>query len=635
MQHGLGLQRSTPSIASGSTRVASGPPTSLVGPLQTRQKERQLTETLAVAPPLREFDPQSAVPTIERKSEAVARRKLEAGGIPQFADDPIGAISFALQEIGAALQGKELPSVRARRAAQEDRLLRQRGLGARINALRFGTEKCGDLKGEERAACITGLANAVGDLDPDFASTLEATIGTPKALDITKIASHPAALEFLEGAFDTDEDRRDFAISEQGQKILRRIADKADRPVLEETLDEVFAGIAATLKPEERAGVGISPSMIRELDRQGNIPDRFKLTENMLDMLDREPELLDDRARRHGFMTSKELEVKGLAEVKREPIPEAAKRAKAEAEAKREPISEAAKRAGEIEKAKRAERGRELMAARTVEPNQDIPLPDGGVIPKGTAITVRPVKDQPFSVTTVFGAKGKMVEVEIPDAVLPKVVQERKLEVPTPAQRGRIELRIRFLDDALSQLQKLKDIVTRTPTGLAGEIVSGLQGTYDQALTLAETVPGVGAIVDIAERGIALVGTSLFEAQTPEEQDELEAIRRSFINTDLPAIPIIQEGIAIALAAASFPATQRIPVEAIKEARKNVDITGLLGAGRGTALAKINAIIARIESNKTFLTQEKTKIEQPSIKGKPASREELRRRLLEKYGITP
>lgn len=51
----------------------------------------------------------------------------------------------------------------------------------------------------------------------------------------------------------------------------------------------------------------------------------------------------------------------------------------------------------------------------------------------------------------------------------------------------------------------------------------------------------------------------------------------SFLNTNLPAIPIMQEGIAIALAAASFPTTQRIPVEAIKEARKNVDLTGLFG----------------------------------------------------------
>ena len=97
----------------------------------------------------------------------------------------------------------------------------------------------------------------------------------------------------------------------------------------------------------------------------------------------------------------------------------------------------------------------------------------------------------------------------------------------------------------------------------------------------------------------------------------------------------MQEGIAIALAAASFPTTQRIPVEAIKEARKNVDLTGLFGPGRGTALAKLNTIIARIESNKTFLGQRKTAIEQPAIKGKPVDREERKRKLLEKFGITP
>ncbi len=283
----------------------------------------------------------------------------------------------------------------------------------------------------------------------------------------------------------------------------------------------------------------------------------------------------------------------------------------------------------------RAEGPRELEGARTVEPNQDIPLPSGGVIPKGTAITVRPVKDKPVSVTTVFGSEGKSIEVEIPDAVIPGLTRERKLEAPTATQRGQIELRIRFLDDALSQLQILKRVVEETPTGAAGEIVKALQGTYDQALTLAETIPGVDALVNITERGIAFIDSSLFKADTPEERDELDNIRRSFLNTNLPAIPIMQEGIAIALAAASFPTTQRIPVEAIKEARKNVDLTGLFGPGRGTALAKLNTIIARIESNKTFLGQRKTAIEKPAIKGKPVSREEQKRRLLEKFGIKP
>ena len=265
-ESGIGL-RPLPQ-AGGSTRIATGPPVNL---LQARQR----AEDLVLAPNGPSIRRKLEAPVIQRKSEAVAGRRRAAGGAPQFEDNPVAAIGFVLQNIAAGFQGKELPSERAARAAQQGRALRLRGLGVRINALKFGIEKCGELEGEERKACIAGVARAVGDLDPDFASTLEATIGTPKALDLTKLISHPVVLEKFEALFPNDDKAlRDFFISEQGQKIAQGIADKADRPVLEETLDEIFDGIAKTLPLDQRANVGVSPSMIRELDRQGKLPPR-------------------------------------------------------------------------------------------------------------------------------------------------------------------------------------------------------------------------------------------------------------------------------------------------------------------------------------------------------------------------
>ena len=487
-------------------------------------------------------------------------RGFGSPGIPSLEDDPLGAISFALREVGAALQGKKLPSETAREGANDreelgirQQGLRLKGIGLGMKALKSGLEILDTIPNDQADAAIEQLTKSVQIPGFDMGAILKAhkegvIEGFKARLD--QIRNDPTSAAFLASIPDIETSSPKALNSAMGRVLKLR------------------------------------DDLIGEVAKQGALAP--------------------------------------------------GKRGAAEEKAALE-VKTAGQKTLVTERAKQKVRGegpRELEGARTVNTNEDIPLPGGGAIPKGTAITVRPVKNKPFSVTSVF-SDGKTVEVEIPDAVIPGLTRERKLEAPTATQRGQIELRIRFLDDALSQLQKLKRVVEDTPTGAAGEIVKALQGTYDQALTLAETVPGVDALVNIAESGIAFIDSSLFEAKTAEEQDELANIRRSFLNTDLPAIPIIQEGIAIALAAASFPTTQRIPVEAIKEARKNVDLTGLFGPGRGTALAKLNTIIARIESNKTFLGQRKTAIEQPTIKGKPVSREERKRKLLEKFGIKP
>jgi len=65
-------------------------------------------------------------------------RGFGSPGIPSFDDDPIGAISFALREVGAALQGKQLPSEKASAAAFEQQSQRLAMTNTRFKILKEG-----------------------------------------------------------------------------------------------------------------------------------------------------------------------------------------------------------------------------------------------------------------------------------------------------------------------------------------------------------------------------------------------------------------------------------------------------------------------------------------------------------------
>lgn len=59
-------------------------------------------------------------------------------GIPQFADNPLGAIGFLLQQFGAGIQGKETPLQRLRKEGLAERRLDQEDTALRLQAIGTG-----------------------------------------------------------------------------------------------------------------------------------------------------------------------------------------------------------------------------------------------------------------------------------------------------------------------------------------------------------------------------------------------------------------------------------------------------------------------------------------------------------------
>lgn len=479
-------------------------------------------------PQIRETDTGAAA----ARARVPAQPRQRTPGVPQFETDPIGAISFALREVGAALQGNELPSERAKAAAFEQMGARMKLTKGRLNALKTALDMIAKVDSNQVEVIIEAIVRAAPDLD--LGEALRA---------------------FAEGGFKN----------------------------MQATVE------AAINNPLFQAFVANTP----EFD---NLPfeQKVKMTEDFNEFKSK--------------LTAKLLEQEALREGE-------VKKARETTAAQREPIPEAAKRAGEIEKAKAAERPRKLGPDRTVEPTQDI-IFNGGIIPKGVPISVQTVEGESFSVTSV-PIGGEMVEIKIPNAILPKVIRQRELKSPTASQIGEIKQRVAFLDDAVSNTEKLIAIITgKTPTGAALELTSVVQGTLDQLFTLAESVPGAGGLVGMARNAAAFLNDRLGDA--PEDKEFKEQYGLKLADPNIPVIDILEEAIAIALAASSFPSTQRVPVEAIKKARENVDIGGLFGPGRETAKAKLFAIIERLKSNRAALAGVVGGLTEPAIKTGPA-----------------
>ena len=207
-----------------------------------------------------------------------------------------------------------------------------------------------------------------------------------------------------------------------------------------------------------------------------------------------------------------------------------------------------------------------------------------------------------------------------------------ELRLIKPELNGKKELPRSFLDDAVNNAQKLLDITEETPTGAALQIVSAVQGTFDSLVTLAETVPGVDNLVEFVGGSVDTLKDRL--GNDPDEAAFRDEYQGRLIDPNIPAIDILEEAVAIALAASSFPATQRVPVEAIKEARKNVDIGGIL-TGKATARIKLRTVISRLRSNRDSLAGNAASLTDPEIKtGKKKETPEQRlERLKKKFGI--
>ena len=543
------------------------------------------------------------IPELQTKSPA-----------PQFDKDPLAAIGFLLSTVAAGVEGRELPIVGLKReqAASEATELRRFTVG--INAMSAIGAQAERLPIDQRNAFIEQASQKFNEtLGPEFGEILKRMIALPNSSRVFTIAG--VLGKELHRMFGDDvKAAEDFLSDPQNRKTLEANVRRRNigpalakiNNLISKIPEELRQKLADSGKVDDEGNPAITSSELRTLNDQVSKDNPDKLTPQELLAFELEQERNPALAREIGLRIVPEVSV--------------------EEEAERAGVKTTA-----VEKAKAAVRGRELETARTVELTEDFRIPGGGDIPRGTPITVRPVKGESFSVTSVF-QDGKMVEVEIPDAIIPSVQRERTSEIPTAAQKGRVALRIAFLDDAANNVRKLLKITETTPTGAALQIVSALQGTFDSLVTLAETVPGVDGLVEFVGGGVDVLNDRLGD----DEESVLfrDEYQGRLIDPDIPAIDILEEAIAIALAASSFPATQRVPVEAIKEARKNVDIGGLL-TGTETAQRKLLAVLDRIQSNRDALAGSAALQAEPEITAKrkeetPAQR---KKRLKEKFGL--
>ncbi len=531
---------------------------------------------------------QSAVPeTPAVARQAPARQEQttqKTTGIPQFSDDPLAAIGVILSEVGAGIEGRPSPLAGMRRQiAAED--------AAGIKRRKFQFDVLQEaVKNRSNPKVLKQLSELAGfDVTP-----LARTVKIPDVLANRPLTDDVKAslIEQIEALPDQDPDTINKFIEDNQERLLA-VTDFENRPLITGK-----AKAAARLLAAEGVDISKVNMTLDEFEQiNANAAQEVRLTPSEIGTLRN-----DEGLQRTIGIT-----------------PESVLKKKAERPSLEDIANvEAAKAEGKSRDAKR-----KLGTPRTVETTENILLPNGGSIPKGTSITVRPVKGKSFSVTSVPGPDG-MIEIEIPDAIIPGVRRERKSEVFTKSQRGKLVQRIAFLDDAVKNVDLLRDIAKESPTGAAGEVVGALQGTYDQFLSLVEILPGVRPFVDLVESGMESLRSERFEGDVQDSVSRL-------IDPNLPAIEIIQEAVAIALAASSFPSTQRVPVEAIKKARENIDITGLFGPGRATALVKLNAVRSRLTSNRESLSgvlgsAGEAEIETPKMR---------RSRLEKEFGLTP
>lgn len=536
---------------------------------------------------------------------------------PNIRDDPLGAIGLLLQNVGAGIRGDELPSERLKRDAAAAEELELRRINTLFNAVGQATElalKTNDP--EERQRIADAYQPVIDRLQPTI--ILSDLIPEVEKFDI---GDAPAQIRNAPpGA------KRLFALA-----VEAKGGDAA--AMVEVATDKDFMALfQATAEGELRPSIEAKAAMFREtFESQGkSIEDMAGLTEAQFAQVNQMFQDTFDVS-----LTPQELrmvrdvpEFGALFGLEAPDVRKARQLEQVKADVRAGEKPSLQRLAGEAEakaRGKAAGEGRQLGTPRTVELTQDFVTSKGARIPKGTPISVRPIENRPFSLTAVGDE-----EVEIPDAIIPSIQRERESKIPTKAQQGKIALRIAFLDNAVATSRILKEMFeTGTPTGFSQEAVAALQGTYDQVLTAAETIPGLDPLVRIVESALDILDRDV-EGDVTERRTRL-------VDPNIPAIEVLEEGLAVALAASAFPSTQRIPVEAIKKARENVATGGFFGPGRDTALTRLDAVEQRLLSNRNALAPLAAGISEPLIeaeKKKPKeSREKRIRRLKEKFGL--
>ncbi len=236
-----------------------------------------------------------------REVNTAAAAKQQVPGVPKFDDDPVGAISFALREVGAALQGNELPSERAKAQAFQQQGFQLQKDAHTLKAIKFGIEQFEAFPDGDKSA----LVSTISKMSPEAGAVLkaiskQATEKSRVLLDF--IEKNPemvpgfSKLSKLIGA--------EGAIEVYGDAAAKVVEREALAPSEVDLAGKKAAAVAAATpdKPDVRKGIGgagfdiktgevVTPGTYNAIDTttgsQVTIPIRTKAeADDLLDRLD-------------------------------------------------------------------------------------------------------------------------------------------------------------------------------------------------------------------------------------------------------------------------------------------------------------------------------------------------------------
>ncbi|MCH9050211.1 MAG: hypothetical protein IIA72_03925 [Proteobacteria bacterium] len=167
--------------------------------------------------------------------------------VPQFKDNPIGAIGFLLQQAGAGLQGKETPLQRIKKEEAAQQVLELKRFQVGLDALGEFTK----LPANQRAAAAAGFNKKFGDfLGLDFAE-LAPTVDLDDVLALAK-GIDPEILAPLSGDI---ESLQKTLLDQSKRGVLEEISDSRNlRPAMRKVMGAVDL-LGKRLGPEDRAAL--------------------------------------------------------------------------------------------------------------------------------------------------------------------------------------------------------------------------------------------------------------------------------------------------------------------------------------------------------------------------------------------
>lgn len=254
----------------------------------------------------------------------------------------------------------------------------------------------------------------------------------------------------------------------------------------------------------------------------------------------------------------------------------------------------------------------EVLASKTVRLNRRIVLPNGaGALPKGYTGEVFQIKGQPGFILTAPAGRdsSKVIPIHLAGADVQAVNQTGQPEFYTKGDVSQMMRSVDVTQQGIQTVNYLIDMIGKggTPTGATGEAIGAADTFMDQARTAlheaslhgadAKVVQEMGAVLNTAERARATaIGhldsymTRMKDLLSPAEFAELQGARKDLMEPDLKVIPAMTESLAIIQAGNWFDSNQRIPLEAVRNARKAVNVEGILGPGRSGSIVKLNEV---------------------------------------------